>query len=193
MLGYEPSSVAWDYSTKATGLPIKNSLFSEETAQDIGSFDGIFMGWVLEHVPHPQQLLLLAYDKLNKNSVLCVSVPNDFSVVHRYLQDEKNFPAWWVSVPQHINYFSHVSLQRLLKRCGYNIEKVTSSFPIDFALLAGTDYISEPKLGRGCHMARVAFENSLREMNLQEFQDELYELFGRYGIGRDVIIFASKS
>ena len=77
--------------------------------------------------------------------------------------NEYNLDEWWVFPPNHINYFSHDSLQELLRGCGYKIIHWTSSFPLDMFLLFGDQYVGNPKLGRECHNKRVKFEHLMEK------------------------------
>ena len=191
--GFEPSRQAWQYSTEILALPVYNEFFSEETARSIGSFDAIYLALVLEHVPDPLSLMRVVKSCLNPGGAVCVAVPNDFSVIQRNYHEKLGGRCYWLAPPHHINYFSHESLKKMLTACGFiHSSYVDSSFPLDFALLMGLDYTDDAALGRKCHSFRMSFEKCLDDCGFSEFRTELYALFAKHGIGREVIIYATR-
>lgn len=149
------------------------------------------MSLVLEHIPDPKSLLLQLKQHLNIGAVLCIVVPNDFSLIQNYLYNEKSYDAWWVAAPHHINYFTHRSLVKLLKCCGFSIRHVASSFPIDMALLMGFNYTNDDKLGKMCHSVRMKFEHALEKAKLYDFQKDFYAICAKHGLGREAIVYAT--
>jgi len=78
--GVEPSKQAFDYSSNELGLNIHNMFLNEETKNALDRFDVIHLSEVLEHIPHPERLLRIAYEKLNKGGLVCIVVPNDYNL-----------------------------------------------------------------------------------------------------------------
>ena len=68
---------------------------------------------------------------------------------------------WWVVVPDHISYFNFENVPPILERLGFCIEDTMGDYPMEFFLLMGRDYISQPELGRACHLERVELEMSM--------------------------------
>ena len=110
---------------------------------------------------------------LTSDGMLGIEVPNDFNDF-QIVADEYNLDEWWVFPPNHINYFSHDSLQELLRGCGYKIIHCTSSFPLDMFLLFGDQYVGNPKLGRECHNKRVKFEQLMEKHGKVEKLKKFY-------------------
>ena len=192
VLGFEPSGQAWRYSSEVLDLPVRNEFFSEETARNIGKFDVIYLALVLEHVPDPLNLMRVVKSCLQPGGAICVSVPNDFSIIQRnYENFLEGGRRYWLAPPHHINYFSHESLKQTLTACGFTSVYMDSSFPLDFARLMGFDYTKDAALGSKCHALRMNFEKCLDEYGFSEFLAELYALCAKHGIGREAIIYAT--
>ena len=191
-LGFEPSKAAFTYSTKKLKLKVLNQFFTSESKNQVGLFDAIHMSEVLEHIPSPKILLKNAYDNLNKNGLICISVPNDYNPIQLILKNYHSYQTWWEDPPHHINYFNMSSLESLLLNTGFKIVKKTVTFPIDLFLLMGKNYIGNDMLGRECHSLRKDFETHLSKSNEIDFKDKLYQKFLEVGIGREIIIYGKK-
>lgn len=189
--GVEPSVQAAEHS-RGLGLDVKNAFFSEQTAPELGAFDAINMGEVLEHIPDPAALLSLVNRQLNDNGVVCIIVPNDFNPFQVVLRDHLGFKPWWVAPPHHINYFDFDSLASLVERCDFKIVHKEATFPIDMFLLMGQSYIGNDTLGRQCHSQRKQFELNLFRGGANDLQKKLYIELAKLGIGREIVLFASK-
>ena len=189
--GIEPSIKAFEHSL-GLNLEVQHGFFSEETARDLGKFDVINIGLVLEHIPEPEKMLSLIYQQLNSKGLICVIVPNDFNPFQLILRDHLKYDPWWVSPPHHINYFNFDSLRGLLEKSGFSVVHEESTFPIDLFLLMGDNYIGNDDLGRSCHKRRKNFENSLRANGDNELLEILYSNFAKLGLGREVVIYAQR-
>ena len=162
-VGLEASPAAVEVSRRL-GVEVHQGYFEGTSASaELGQFDAIHMQHVLEHAPDPHALLMGLFDRLKPGGIICVEVPNDFSVVQEILHTSLQFPAWWVAPPEHLNFFSQASLDSTLTRCGFDSLAWTSQFPIDLALMAGLNYIENPSLGREVHRRRAAFELTLSQ------------------------------
>jgi len=79
------------------------------------TFELIVAGELLEHLPNPGLCLTGVKDLLDKEGALIVTVPNAFSL--------KGFIRVIRGVelvhPDHVSYFSLVTMRRLLELCGY--------------------------------------------------------------------------
>lgn len=189
--GVEPSVQAAEHS-RSLGLDVENVFFTEQTASMLGRFDAINMGEVLEHIPDPAALLSLVNRQLNASGMVCIIVPNDFNPFQMVLRDHLGFEPWWVAPPHHINYFDFDSLSRLVERCGFEVVHKEATFPIDMFLLMGQNYIGNDALGRQCHTQRKLFESNLSCGGASELKSKIYGELAKIGIGREVVLFASK-
>jgi SAM-dependent methyltransferase len=191
-LGIEPSRQASEYA-KGLGVEVLNCFLHkagfEEREQQ---FDVIHLSEVLEHIPDPLSLCKSAYTLLDKGGILCVVVPNDYNPVQKLLKEQLGFPPYWIGPPHHINYFTFESLKRLLKRIGFNILYTTATFPMEFFLIMGDNYVGNDRLGRACHAKRKRLDIVLNDPALQRFKKDMYRLMAKYSIGREIVIYGVK-
>ena len=191
--GVEPSVQASEYSKGLDlGLDIENIFYSEQSAANLGKFDAVNFGEVLEHLPNPAATLKLAHNQLNIGGIACLIVPNDFNPFQLLLRDHMGFSPWWVGPPQHINYFNFSSLTTLLERCGFKVIHQESTFPLEIFLLMGENYIGNDEVGRKCHSKRMIFEKKIIKAGGGKILNRLYTSLADQGLGREVVIFAKK-
>lgn len=188
--GLEPSLEGFQYA-KSKGLNVYNAEI--ENFKEINDkFDIVFLNNVLEHLRKPADTLnRIKEELLLKNGLLVVDVPNDFNDFQIIANREYNLDQWWVYPPNHINYFSHDSLKKLLENCGYKIFYCTSSFPIDIFLLFGDQYVGNPNLGSSCHQKRMNFEKLMVKYGKEEKLKNLYHSFAKLNLGRQISIYAT--
>lgn len=191
VLGIEPSEVAAAHS-KALGVSIIEGFLDDGIAKELGSFDVINFGEVLEHIPDPKKLLDIANNLLLPSGLISVIVPNDYNPFQSSLISACEYKPWWVSPPHHINYFDFESLSLLLSSCGFDEVLREATFPIDIFLLMGENYINHDEQGRRCHSRRKSFEQNLKKSGLNHLKRELYKKFASLNIGREVYIVGKK-
>jgi len=187
--GIEPNIKAAQYS-QGLGLDVENIFFNEDSFSTLGKFDVINMGEVLEHIPHPFELLQLARKCLNKNGLICIVVPNDFNPFQLILHEHLGYSPWWVAPPHHINYFSFKTLRTLLKTIGYEVIYEESTFPIDLFLLMGDNYIVNDLVGSEAHHRRKNFELSLINSGNSGLLHRISQAFSNLNIGREIVMIA---
>jgi len=190
-LGVEPSSQAAEYS-RSLGLEVVEDFLNPQTARQLGTFDAIHANEVFEHLPDPREMAGLLVDMLAPGGVLCICVPNDYSPIQATLREACGFSPWWVAPPHHINFFDGDSLAKLLTAAGLHVELREATFPIDFFLLMGENYIGNDELGRRCHALRKTFELNLVAGDHNDLKRTLYRSFSDLGIGREVVIYAMR-
>ncbi len=188
--GIEPSRQSSAHA-QGLGLDVLNTTFDEFEVKD-GLMDAIHFSEVLEHIADPVWFLEKTNSLLCDDGIICVVVPNDYSPVQKVLRDKLSFKPYWVSPGQHINYFSFDSLEGLLGKTGFKVIEKTAMFPMDFFLLMGDDYVTDGLLGRECHAKRKSLDIMLGEPGLKNFKKEMYELMARYGVGREMVVYAVK-
>jgi len=187
-LGIEPSAPGASYS-RGLGLEVIENFLSAETAPGLGTFDVVHLSEVLEHIPDPQQMLGLIRQMLTPGGLLGVIVPNDFNPLQLAMQSACSSAPWWVGPPYHLNYFTFNSLSQLLRRCGFEVLQVESTFPMELFLLMGDHYVGNDLLGRHCHGKRKRFELNLEQAGLGSLKRDLYRALANLGVGREVMIF----
>jgi len=191
-LGVEPSEKAASHAS-GLGLGVVKGFFDGKAMRDHGClFDAVHISEVLEHVVDPLSVLEGVYGVLDDGGIVCVAAPNDFSPVQQVLSERLGFSPYWLAPPHHINYFTFDSMKALLKKAGFSIARVTATFPMDFFLLMGKNYVGDDRLGRECHKMRTRLDIMLGETRLKAFKEEMYALMARHNIGRESVIFAIK-
>ena len=190
--GIEPSSQAAAHG-RGLGLDIQEDFLTPENAGTMGTFDVIHLDKVLEHIPDPKQMITIAHDMLREKGLLCVKVPNDYSLFQRIAIKALGLKSWWIAPPHHVNYFDFQSLTNLLEDSGFTIAHRTTSFPIDLFLLMGVQYVDNAKLGRECHFKRVNLEMTFEKANEEAAKRSWYESMAELGIGREVILVGKKN
>lgn len=95
-------------------------------------FDVITLWHVLEHVPHPSEDLVEVRRILKDDGLLVVETPNSDSFTLRLCG------ARWFSfdVPRHLQHFTPVTLQALLRRTGFSIRRRRDFQLVDFVLVS---------------------------------------------------------
>lgn len=188
--GLEPSEegvgYAREHGIKAVHARIENFEAIESKS------DVVLLMNVLEHLRDPEKTILNIKDQLlNDDGLLVIDVPNDFNDFQVVANKEYNLDEWWVYPPNHINYFSHETLQCLLKGCGFRIVNCTASFPLDMFLLFGDQYVGNSDLGRQCHEKRVNFEKLMIKHGKAEKLKQLYASLAELNLGRSISVYAT--
>ena len=189
--GIEPSSKAAAHG-RELGLDIQEDFLTADNAGTLGSFDVIHLDKVLEHIPDPRQMLTIAHNILNEDGLLCVKVPNDYSLFQEIARKALGLRPWWVAPPHHVNYFDFQSLTKLFESSGFEVVHRTTSFPMDLFLLMGVQYVDNADLGRECHFKRVNLELAFEKANKEAAREKWYESMAELGIGREVILIGKK-
>ena len=190
--GVEPSKQAFEYSSNELGLNIYNMFLNGSTKDELGTFNVIHMSEVLEHLPDPQKILDIAYEKLTHGGLICIVVPNDYNPFQIALQDACDFDPWWLAPPHHLNYFNFDSLKMLFEKVGFKVVLKESTFPIDMFLLMGKNYIGNDIVGRKSHFMRMSFELNLARAKKNNLKRKLYKTFSNFDIGREIILIGKK-
>ena len=185
--GIEPSRSMWERAKRRAPV-----LLGTFPGVDLGgrTFDVVNLKLVMEHVPDPASLLRDVRSVLTPGGVVCIEVPNDFNRLQAAVRERFNKPAWWIAHPAHVNYFSFDSLERLLARTGFEPVRREATYPMEWFLLQGVDYIGRDEIGRQCHGQRMAFESSLEATGLTEIRRDFSRWLASAAIGREAIVFA---
>lgn len=208
-IGYGPGYLLAEMSTRGVSItgvdpdPAAAKRYNPKIAQTVRpglwhdvaeslsdkKFDWINLSHVLEHVLNPSEALTCLRTILAPGGILRVSVPNDFSAIHRAVEKHglASKERFWVCPPDHLNYFSRESLSKTLQDEKFQIRYGHADFPIGIFLLFGRDYTNDPQLGQICHKERLKFEASLEDSELKK----IYEGFFQIGLGRSIILYAS--
>jgi len=189
--GLDPSPEAAVYG-KAQGLDVHVGGF-EDFSKISEPFSCVVLKNVLEHIVDPVDFLQnISNSFLQKNSLIHIEVPNEFSLLQEVAVDNGVKEKWWIAPPAHLNYFNLSSLKALLRDLGFEVVDAHSSFPMELFILLGRDYVSKPELGGQAHADRIAFENCFFETDRADDLLNMYRSFASLGIGRQISILGRK-
>jgi len=145
---------------------------------------------VLEHVTHPIELLSQLKLLLDKDSLLRISVPNDYSDFQQFLLDKSYTTNTWLCPPEHLHYFTFESLKNLLNHVGFEVEIALGEFPIELFLAnKHSNYVFDKTMGKNANKTRVEVDNFLFEQGLDKYID-FYKASAEIGFSRQVVIYA---
>jgi SAM-dependent methyltransferase len=183
--GIEPSPPAVT-EARAHGLRIHAGLYQEQQLP-LHSFDVIHSKLLAEHIWDPAGFATWASHLLVPGGVLTIHAPNDFNPLQLAARDELGLEDWWVAPPFHLNYFSFDSLERLLVKQGYSVVARDATFPMEWFLLMGENYVADPQLGAFAHERRMALELRLDALGQRR---ALHAHLAERGLGREAIVHA---
>ncbi len=194
VLGIEPSIKASNYAIKNLNLDVVNCDLEliDENNKKLKEIDVVYTHGVLEHMRNPRSFFDFGNKVLSKGGVIFFSVANDYNPFQKILKEYKDFPAWWLVPPEHINYFNTKSARCITEQSGFEIVSLITTFPIDMFLMMGDDYISNPEVGSVCHQKRVNFESLLYKSGNKKLMKQMYTAFAQLGLGRQIEVIARK-
>lgn len=190
-IGFEPNELAAKYSTDHFGLTVYQRSFNDEAVDTFNGFDVVNLGEVLEHVLDPAATLKLAYRALAPGGLLHLVVPNDFNLLQHALLRDGQHP-YWIVPREHLNYFTVQTLYALVRRCGFSVGDLSTTFPMELFQFMGLNYVGDDETGRKVHAMRKRLELKLDILGLSEAKRELYRTLAKYGVGRDIVLLARK-
>lgn len=190
-VGVEPGA---DYAAnaRARGIDVVQALLTEAVARELGTFDVVVLAHVLEHLPEPEQMVQLIRELLVPGGIFYCEVPNDFNPFQLAAQEAQNLPAWWIALPDHLNYFSIESLGSFLGASGFEIALSTTDFPVEMFLLWDDVYVGNPAAGKAMHQRRCRFEENLRRTGREGLLRAFYQQLAAINVGREAIVCARK-
>jgi 2-polyprenyl-3-methyl-5-hydroxy-6-metoxy-1,4-benzoquinol methylase len=145
---------------------------------------------LLEHVIDPVLLLKLLKKLINKNGLIAITVPNDFSQIQQLaLKNKMIDDEFWFIPPQHLHYFNTDNLEEFIIKNGFKIVDAFSGFPIDLFLLhSKSNYIKNKKNGHEANMVRMMHDLMIVDKYGIEKYLNYYRAMFNIGIGRDITI-----
>jgi 2-polyprenyl-3-methyl-5-hydroxy-6-metoxy-1,4-benzoquinol methylase len=131
-----------DYSThgiKTKNPELESFIIQGDVYEELRSlkekdckFNVIFLGNILEHVLDPSALIDQLKRLLEKNGLLVITVPNDFSDLQKFLLSNNLVnEEYWIGYPDHLNYFNLDNLSKLLSDKNLPVIDQFSDFPLD--------------------------------------------------------------
>jgi SAM-dependent methyltransferase len=183
--GIEPSSEAVA-EARSHGMTVHAGLY-QDVSLSPATFDVVHCKLVAEHLPRPVDFLSWAKRLLRPGGVVSIQVPNDFNPLQLAARDALGKDDWWVAPPFHLNYFSFDSLERLLRAEQLEPAGRDATFPVEWFLLMGEDYVGDADLGPSVHARRMNLETRLEQLGLRR---DLHRYLAARGLGREAIVHA---
>lgn len=154
------------------------------------SFDVIWLDHVLEHVLEPELLLLALRDIVARGGRMMIRVPNDGNALHStLLADGLISRRWWIKPPDHLSYFTKESFPALFDSTGWQVDTLSSSFPIDwFIANRNSNYVEQPERGREAYEASLLLEEIIESNPIEKVQ-AFYGAMAEIGLGRDIVVY----
>ena len=188
--GIEPSTQAAEYSREVLKLDIEENFLDANLAKNLGQFDVVNLGEVIEHLSDPTEMLQIVNSMLHNGGLISIIAPNDFNPFQLLLENSCDYDPWSIAPPHHLNYFDKESLSKLLDRCGFEVVHNETTFPIDMFLLMSENYIGNDDLGRSSHTKRMNFDvNMAKNPTLNA---RLKKAFADLDLGRELVMLARK-
>ncbi len=152
-------------------------------------YDIIWLQNVLEHVLDPVGLMRSLKQLILPSGGLIITVPNDFSLAQEGAMQKGHVAReFWVTPPDHLNYFNHRSLLNMTNVIGWDCLEILGDFPVDWFLFnPNSNYIEDKSLGKSAHFARVEIENILHKQPIDDLIN-FWAAAGRLGVGRDLTV-----
>ena len=106
-------------------------------------FDLIVLNQVIEHLPDPDQALLVLRNRLSSNGRMVLVFPNIHSFWCRL------FGLRWINwhVPYHLHHFSKASFKKMATRCGYQVKTIRTITPNVWTILQIRAFFARIKQG----------------------------------------------
>jgi 2-polyprenyl-3-methyl-5-hydroxy-6-metoxy-1,4-benzoquinol methylase len=158
-------------------------------------FDVIFLGNVLEHVLEPVALIDQLKNLLEKDGLLVITVPNDFSDIQSFLLDNGKVDSeYWITYPDHLNYFNLDNLSKLLLDRNLPVIDQFSDFPIEWFLVnSNSNYILNKLLGKDAHNARLSIATLINSSKNLEVKMNFWRSLSALGMGRTITTISRNS
>ena len=163
-VGVEPNQSARTIAQNKN-IEVQNS-FQEITHP---TFDVITLWHVLEHVSDLEEYFSFFKDKLHRDGILIIAVPNFKSFDADYY---KGYWAAW-DVPRHLWHFSKTSIQKLIKPYGFELIHIEPMyFDSYYVSLLSEEYKTGSK--NIFNAARIGFLSNWKAKRTKEYSSHCY-------------------
>jgi hypothetical protein len=100
---------------------------------------------------------------------------------------------YWVTIPDHLNYFSLASLVDLVEETGFCNIGSYADFPIEWFLFnSHSNYARDPSLGKQAHLSRVQIDSLITSNQDFDAVKDFWSAVSRVGQGRTVSLLCKK-
>ena len=116
-------------AARQRGLEVVTAVFDENLARELGKFDVVVMGDVLEHIANPFEILSNVRLVLSPGGKLLMSVPNvaHWTVRTRLMFGRFDYQESGIMDSTHLRWFTIKTLIALLESAGFTVLSVNQS------------------------------------------------------------------
>ena len=198
--GIELSRKCAEYVRNRWNKPVYSEEISQIEWKD-KKFDYIGFFQVLEHIQDPEQFLIEVHRRLEKEGKVFIEVPSLDDPLRKLWKVPEYEQFYYHEA--HLSYFSEKSIGRLLKKCGYEVEKVYHIQVYNFLnhlywyFNHGPQQtcsfgLNEPNIDFQSDQERVlAAGDEVNEM-LADMHKRYFEILSKYKLTSNMFIIASK-
>ncbi len=162
VVGVEQSGAPIMQQAAALGITVKPPERMHEL--EAGSFEVVTIWHVLEHLPEPRATLEAVRRLLAPSGRLVVEVPNFGS-----WQARIGGPDWFhIDVPRHLLHFNRRSLESLLARAGFVVERCRT-----FSLEYDAFGLMQTMLNKACRTPNYLFQALIGRQTVRTHRDTL--------------------
>jgi SAM-dependent methyltransferase len=134
LIGVEPDRDRLEIAV-SRGINAYHGILSPDFIQSNGKFDAIVFADVLEHLPDPAAVVLLAKEALKPDGVVIASVPNvaHFFVRLDMLRGKFEYRDCGIMDATHLRWFTKLSLVAFFDRLGFTAANYTTTVNIELS------------------------------------------------------------
>lgn len=187
----EPNQDAVKYLRKF-GVNVHENFAEDLSRLGLSGLSFVNIQYVLEHVSSPELILKQVHDAMEPGGLIRICVPNDFSAAQMAYQEFYNQDMHWVADPDHINYFSYSSLNKLLNKAGFDEVYRTTNFPVEFFLLGGMNYYTDDEAKKNVGPFIQQFHQAFVKTGRGHVLGQLYRALADLELGRSIVMIARK-
>ena len=126
LMGIEPDAVR-AAAANARGLKVLQGFLTEKVLQEHGPFDAIIFADVLEHLPNPAEMVLIAKKGLLPGGSIIASVPN---IAHWFVRTDLlrgrfDYQDCGIMDATHLRWFTRKTFIEFFERCGFQITSLS--------------------------------------------------------------------
>jgi methionine biosynthesis protein MetW len=128
ILGVEPDPSRVE-KARSRGVNVREGYLDRQLIVELGRFDILLFADILEHLPNPQAMLLLARDALKPGGSIIISVPNvaHWSVRANLLRGNFHYEPSGIMDATHLRWFTIGTIKSLIISAGFKVTEYRAS------------------------------------------------------------------
>jgi len=122
LVGIEPDPIRAQIA-KERGIDVRNGLLTAETLAKLGMFDAVLFADVLEHLPNPQEMLLMVRKALLPGGAVVASIPNvaHWTVRWDLFRGRFDYQPCGIMDATHLRWSTSDNVTNLFGSAGYSV------------------------------------------------------------------------